>query len=394
VRNLAEILRSATERSLVLIDELGSGTDPLEGAALGGAVLEELTRRGTLTVATTHLGALKELASEVPGVVNASLQFDEAALAPTYALIKGIPGRSYGIGIARRLRLPEHVIARAEERVPRAERDVNALLASLEAREVELAAREREVAESREAAQTRAHALAERERRLRERERALERDQRKEARRYLLEARAEVERTIKELRGLRDEELEAAARAARQHVEQLAAEQGSRLARLEERARSPVTAPAEEAAIAANDWVRVESLGGREGRVTEVRGEDAVVALGAVKMTFPANSLRRIERPRDAGDVSVPVRGDLPEVSAASEIDVRGMRVVEVDDLVLQALDAAIRADLRSLRIIHGKGTGALRDRVAEMLRKDTRVKSFRLGAWNEGGAGVTVAEF
>ncbi|HZI43269.1 MAG TPA: hypothetical protein VFD67_16225, partial [Gemmatimonadaceae bacterium] len=117
VKNLSEIVRSASQASLVLVDELGSGTDPTEGAALGWAVLEELTRRGTMTIGTTHLGALKELATQVGGVVNASLQFDAEALAPTYRLIKGVPGRSYGISIARRLALPENVVARAEERL-------------------------------------------------------------------------------------------------------------------------------------------------------------------------------------------------------------------------------------------------------------------------------------
>ena len=149
VKNLAEILDRATAQSLVLIDELGSGTDPVEGASLGGAILEELTARGVMTVATTHLGALKDLAAETTGVVNASLQFDEQALIPTYHLIKGLPGRSYGIRIARRLKLSEAIIARAEERVPKAERDVNALLVSLEERDRALAERERDVASSR-----------------------------------------------------------------------------------------------------------------------------------------------------------------------------------------------------------------------------------------------------
>src|SRR5262249_17890116 len=124
LKNLAEILRRSTADSLVVIDELGSGTDPLEGAALGWAILEELTKRGTMTVATTHLGTLKELATQVSGVVNASLQFDAVALAPTYRLVKGVPGRSYGISIARRLELPDTVVTRAEERVPQQERDV------------------------------------------------------------------------------------------------------------------------------------------------------------------------------------------------------------------------------------------------------------------------------
>jgi DNA mismatch repair protein MutS2 len=123
-------------------------------------VLEALTRRGAMSVATTHLGALKELASEVPGVVNASLQFDADRLAPTYLLIKGIPGRSYGLSIARRLGLPDDVIANAEERVPRVERDVNALLATLEAREAALTPERRR---RREGARDTAHRLAERE---------------------------------------------------------------------------------------------------------------------------------------------------------------------------------------------------------------------------------------
>jgi DNA mismatch repair protein MutS2 len=200
LKNLAEILRLATSDSLVLIDELGSGTDPVEGAALGWAILEDLTARGTMTVATTHLGTLKELASQVEGVVNASLQFDAAALAPTYRLIKGIPGRSYGISIARRLRLPEHVVTRAEERLPQQERDVAALIAQLEKREEELKTRERETSTILDDARTRIADIAKRERNVRERERLAEKTSRQDARRYLLDARAEIERTIKELK--------------------------------------------------------------------------------------------------------------------------------------------------------------------------------------------------
>ena len=126
-------------------------------------------------------------------------------------------------------------------------------------------------------------------------------------------------------------------------------------------------------------------------RVLEVRGADAMVTVGSLKLTVPLNSLEKIDP--DEMEVAVAWHGDLPEAHARSEIDVRGLRADELDATVLQALDDAIRADLPSLRIIHGKGTGALRERVAEMLSKDTRVKQFRLGAWNEGGAGVTVAE-
>jgi DNA mismatch repair protein MutS2 len=394
LKNLAEVLRNATSASLVLIDELGSGTDPVEGAALGGAILEALTRRGSLSVATTHLGALKELAAEVDGVVNASLQFDSVALAPTYRLIKGIPGRSYGLSIARRLQLPEDVLERAEARLPTGERDVNALLAELEAREQTLGDREKEAAEIAEDAKSRARRVAERESAVREKERNAERDARREARKLLLDARAEVDRTIRELKESAAVAADEAAREARRKMEQLAASQGQALAKLEE-----VPAVDEKAhgtgdtAVREGDYVSVGTLGGRTAKVVELRGDEAVVAFGSVKMTVPRPELSRASAPQGGERVQVPIRGDIPEIEAKSEIDLRGLRAGEIEDVVMQAVDSAIRADLKSLRIIHGKGTGALRERVAEMLRKESRVASFRLGAWNEGGAGVTVAE-
>ena len=397
LKNLAEILRLATRDSLVLVDELGSGTDPLEGAALGWAILEQLTSRGTMTIATTHLGTLKELAGQVDGVVNASLQFDAVALAPTYRLIKGIPGRSYGISIARRLRLPDDVVDRAESRLPQNERDMAALVERLERREEELAAREREAAVVLDDARRRIADVAKRERTVRERERNVERQSRHDARRYLLDARAEIERTIRELKSAGADAIDDAGREARQRAEQLAAKQGAELERLDReeaniQRRQGTPAPRRDGSAQTGDFVQVVSLGGKTGRVIELRADDAIVALGGVKVTVPRASLTVVDTPEPLASIGT-WTGELPEVHVPTEIDLRGMRPDEAEAAVLQALDAAVRADLRSLRIIHGKGTGALRDRVAEMLRKDTRVKDFRLGAWNEGGAGVTLAE-
>jgi DNA mismatch repair protein MutS2 len=396
VRNLAEVLRHASADSLVLIDELGSGTDPVEGAALGGAVLESLTRRGSLSVATTHLGALKELATEVDGVVNASLQFDPVALAPTYRLIKGIPGRSYGISIARRLELPEEILSNAEARLPTGERDVNALLAELESREQKLSETEKEAAAIAEDARSRARRVAERERNVKERERNAERDARREARRVLLDARDEVERTIKELRAAAAEATEEAARNARRHVEQLAADEAESIAELDRQAAAEALSqekPREPSAPTEGDFVAVPSLGGKTARLMEIRGDDAIVAIGSMKLSVPRETLSTAEAPESGERIHIAIRGDTPEVEAKSEIDLRGMRAAEIEDLVMRAVDSAVRADLKTLRFIHGKGTGALRERVAEMLSKESRVTSFRLGAWNEGGAGVTVAE-
>lgn len=395
LRNLSEVLQSATNASLVLIDELGSGTDPVEGAALGGAILEALTNRGSLSVATTHLGALKELAAEVPGVVNASLQFDPVALAPTYRLIKGIPGRSYGLSIARRLALPEEVLQRAEARLPTGERDINALLAELESREQTLGEREKESALIADDVRARALRVAERETAVREKERTAERDARREARRLLLEARSEVDRTIRELKASAEAAADETAREARRRMERLASEAGQAMAELEEKRPDDErrTTPLD-GDIAEGDFVSVPALDGRRARVMELRGQDAIIVAGSVKMTVPRNSLARVVAPNEPGRIQINIRGDVPEVEAKSEIDVRGFRAGDIEDLLMQAVDSAVRADLKSLRIIHGKGTGALRERVAEMLRKESRVSSFRLGAWNEGGAGVTVAEF
>lgn len=407
LKHLTEILERATPDSLVLVDELGSGTDPLEGAALGGAILEALTARGTTTIATTHLGALKELASEVSGVVNASLQFDAERLAPTYRLVKGIPGRSYGLAIARRLRMPESVLTRAEERVPQIERDLTALLADVERRAAALSEREVEVAAQQDDLQSRAARIEERELLVRTQERELERASRADARKHLLEARREVERTIRELKSAGAAAVDQAAADARRALESGAAAEQDALDRLDadERATTPAAGRARADAVGAEpadargvtlaigDAVAVATLGGKTGRLVERRGADAVVAVGVMKLTVPFGTLRRLSA-RHLREERVEVSSiDVPEINARPEVDVRGMRVHEVDDAVLQALDAALRADLGVLRIIHGKGTGALRERVNELLKTEGRVKQYRLGAWNEGGAGVTVVE-
>ena len=421
LKHLTEIIERASAESLVLIDELGSGTDPLEGAALGGAILESLTRRGTTTISTTHLGALKELAGSVPGVVNASLQFDSERLAPTYRLIKGVPGRSYGIAIARRLQMPEEVLRRAEERVPQMERDLAALLADVEARATLLEARERDATQRLEDAERRAELLGKREQVVKAKEREMERSSRAEARRYLLEARQEVERTIRELKEAGGSAIDQLAVEARRGIEARAAAERDALDALDAReaaesaamtgarrrgdaregARSGNgTSLTDEAtdvrgvALAIGDAVEVSTLGGKTGRLLERRGDEAVVAVGVMKMTVPFGSLRRLSARHLRESTPGVVVVDSPDIEASTEVDVRGVRVHEVDGLILGAIDNAIRADLASLRIIHGKGTGALRERVTQLLKGESRVKSARLGAWNEGGAGVTMIEF
>src|SRR5207247_172575 len=233
VRMLRRILDAADDATLVLLDEIGSGTDPAEGAALAAATLVSLTNRGTLTLATTHLGSLKDVASHTPGVVNASLQFDAATLTPTYRFHKGVPGRSYGLAIARRLGVAPAILADAEARGPDAERSLDTLLAAVEERQRELAAAQAVLGErtveldtlgARLAVQQESQAAREAE--LKRREKDAERAGRQQARAYLLEARQRVEDALGAARSAADD---AAAREARRVVEEGIREQGSSL---------------------------------------------------------------------------------------------------------------------------------------------------------------------
>jgi len=304
--------------------------------------------------------------------------------------------------------MPAAVLARAEERVPQMERDLSALLADVERRAEGLARREKEVAEQQDDLQYRGGKLEVREQVLKEKERQFERESRKDTRRYLLEARKEVERTIKDLKAAGATSIDATAADARRTLESRAASEQQALDELDAAERVAAMAAARARAaddareitdargvpLAPGDAVALGTLGGKIGKLIETRGSDAVVAVGGLKLTVPFDTLRRMSA-RHLKDERVEVAIiDVPDEEVRTEVDVRGMRVHEVDEAVTQALDAAIRADLKTLRIIHGKGTGALRERVTQLLKREKRVANFRLGAWNEGGAGVTVAEF
>jgi len=394
LRNIREILEHADGRSLVLMDEMGSGTDPAEGAALAQAVLVELTRRGTLTVATSHLGQLKELASSEPGVVNASLQFDSAELRPTYRLIKGLPGRSYGLAIAKRLGFPDGILSLAEAYLPSAERETTGLLEQLEAKDRAMldALNEAEAARA-EALRLKAE-LEQRDEQLRKREREAERRARQQARDLLLHAREEVERTIRELREAAAAQqmgvLEEAAKASRRRVEELARRQVEKTPSARE--GRPLTA----ADLKPGTRVRVSATG-LPGTVVELRDDRVLVETSGLRMQVPISGLEVLTgEPAKAAVQSKPVHTGgwtASEYTASPEVDLRGLRADEVASQLEPALDSAVRADLPSLRIIHGKGTGALRQVVIELLRTDPRVRQFRAGGLGEGGSGVTVAE-
>jgi DNA mismatch repair protein MutS2 len=397
LKNLREVLEHADHESLVLIDEIGSGTDPAEGGALARSVLVELTRRNALTVATTHLGELKLLAGEEPGVVNASLQFDAVELRPTYRLLKGVPGRSYGLAIARRLGLSESVLERAEAYLPEGERELSHLLLELEEKE-RLSAEALAAAES-----ARAEALAlrreleEREHQVRKREREAEQRARQQARDLLLGARAEVEAAIGELREAAADAtaLEEAARRARRRVEAGARRQAERTPAAggaRGRARRGPTEPAAE--LEEGGRVRIIATGA-VGTLVELRDGRATVETSGLRLQVPVSGLAPLSAKEAAAAEPKRKTGGwtAPEVHASPEVDLRGLRVDEVQSQLEPALDAALQAGLPSLRVIHGKGTGAVRDRVIALLEGYPWIRSFRPGEIGEGGTGVTVVE-
>ena len=398
LRNLREVLEVAGPRSLVLIDEPGAGTDPKEGEALARSLIETLAERGCTAVVTSHLGGLKRLGREGSRIVNASLHFDGERLAPTYRFTKGRPGRSYGLAIARGLGFPDDVLDRAEAYRDTSEARLDDLLESLERKEQHVSRLLAELDGERKRTAILGSELEARAAELRRSEREHAARARREARRMLLDARAEVEAAIADLadRVTTGESLEEASRRARRTVEVAARGLEVPTGVAPDYDRDP------DARLEPGAKVIMVNSGAR-GRVVAVEGDRVIVTVGGVRMKVspgwfvvegeggagPAADLGQREPAAEA-------RGGggwtAPRIEAVSELDLRGQRVDEAETSLSRALDAASVADLRELRVIHGMGTGALRERVAKVLGRDARVERFRAGKPGEGGYGVTVA--
>ncbi|MCS7172105.1 MAG: endonuclease MutS2 [Armatimonadetes bacterium] len=380
LRAIVDILHRAGPAALVLLDEIGAGTDPAEGSALARAILEALHERDCRVVATTHHGELKSLAYDREGVQNASVDFDAETLRPTYRLRIGIPGSSHAFVIAQRLGLPPGVLERARGYLPREVTEVESMLAGLseDRRRMETARAEAERLR-REAAEERARYEALRAQLRSERERLLA-QAREEARGIVERAQEEVRRVLAELRAER--------RA------QVAQEASSRLAELHRTLKAEqapeVGEPVE--AIAPGDRVRVVSLR-TEGTVvgTTDRGE-VEVQVGQWKVRVPRTDLRQPtgseppSRPRRTTE-----RGFAAE--SATRLDLRGLRADDAAYELERALDTALLRGVRRLVVVHGKGTGALRRAVHEVLSAHPGLR-FHLAGPQEGGEGVTVVEF
>ncbi|MDL2288638.1 endonuclease MutS2 [Oscillospiraceae bacterium OttesenSCG-928-F05] len=399
--NIVGILSVLQGRSLVLFDELGAGTDPLEGAALAIAIIERTRGMGAAVAATTHYAELKEFALKTEGVENASCEFDVETLRPTYKLILGIPGKSNAFAISRRLKLPEAVIASAERILDRDSRDFEDVLAVIEKQKQEAEAERTEIRKRLlEAEKAAADAEAARTAVEKEIQAARERAT-AEARRIVDGAREEVESIVEEMKALRK-------RAGEENItdelNRARAELRGRLNRAEARSgsgRRPAVRRTEpRQPLKPGDTVQVVGSGTKGTVLTPPDSAgNLTIQAGIMKLTLKAEDVElTANRPdptvqRYLRSVERKMAEGVSAGSGRTEIDIRGMTadegLMEVDRL----LDHASLVNLPSVTIIHGKGTGALRAAVQKHLRTHAQVKAFRLGTYGEGEMGVTIVE-
>ncbi|MBN3523075.1 endonuclease MutS2 [Paenibacillus apiarius] len=387
--NIIRILGHMTPKSLVLLDELGAGTDPAEGSALAIAILEHIHKLGCRMVATTHYSELKAYAYERKGIINASMEFDVQTLSPTYRLLIGVPGRSNAFAIAERLGLSKSIIEHARGEVTEEDLRVETMIASLEENRLGAEA-EREAAERlrRETEALRQALAEEREKLEADRDKRVARAE-EEARAIVAKARREAEEIISELRQLALEGAQVKDHRLTEARRKL--DEASPASKIAAKTKKSVKAARK---IEAGDEVMVYSLN-QKGTVVELAGQEAVVQLGILKMKVRLDDLELLSSSKSeakqvqSGMNVKRTRGE----NVRSELDLRGANLEEAMMEVDRFLDEALLGNLGQVYIIHGKGTGILRTGIQEFLRRHKHVKSFRLGNYGEGGTGVTVAE-
>ena len=395
--NIVNIISECDEASLILFDELGAGTDPTEGAALAVAIIEYCRRKGAMIAATTHYAELKVYATNEAGVQNASCEFDVETLRPTYHLLVGIPGKSNAFAISRRLGLGEDIIEDAKNRVSSDSASFEATIEKLEQTRLLLEKDRNEAAvklrEAQESAKKAAFLKAELEVRLDK----ADIKSRREAERIIQEARDTAEEVFRELDDMRKKANE------QEDVQQIneARSQLRRKLNLSEQAlkKDDVEKLPEQKSsrpVRVGDTVQIKSMGVK-AEVLSV-SSDRVLSLRAGIMNVSAreDEVLLLEGQSAAGAKSAAPKAAPTQLRTAgvpSEIDIRGMESLEGVLAAERYIDSAIMAKLKTVTIIHGKGTGALRAAVQQMLKKNKSVKSFRLGRFGEGEAGVTVVE-
>ena len=394
--NIVNIIAECDDRSLILFDELGAGTDPTEGAALAVAIIEYCRRQGAVIAATTHYAELKVYATNEPGVQNASCEFDVETLRPTYHLLVGIPGKSNAFAISRRLGLGADIIEDARNRVSTESASFEATIEKLEQTRLLLERDRNEAAvklrEAQESARKAAFLKAELEVRLDK----ADLKSRREAERIIQEARATAEEVFRELDEMRKH---ANDQEEAQQINEARSQLRRKLNLSQEALRKELEPAAEEKTssrpVKVGDTVQIKAMG-MKATVLSI-SSDRVLSLraGIMNVTAKEEEVLLLEGEKAPGPKSVAKSSaaQLRSMSIEPQIDLRGMESVEAVLAAERYIDSAVMSRLKTVTIIHGKGTGALRAAVQQMLKRNKSVKSFRLGRFGEGEAGVTVVE-
>lgn len=383
VRQISKALSEAGKGSLILLDEIGVGTDPEEGAALAEAVVEYLTGSGALTIVTTHYGALKTLATKILGVENGSMEFDSENFKPTFRFISGIPGSSYALEVASNLGMSKEVLDRAWDLVGGEHRDLSKLLVELRENLQELSAERKELFDSREAIEDLQKLYKDRLQKVRAAEKELKGKTLKESREVVEATRRQMETLLREIQKTQAEKK--SVKRSREALQEKRRELEEKLEEFQERL------PEKVGKFVPGERVEIKSLKIPGEVISEPDAKGHVrVRTANLVVRVPVADLAK-KPPAEVG-AKYPGKSsyDTPE-RVGTEADLRGMTFEEAQPVIDRYLDEALLVGVEQVYIIHGKGTGALREKVRKYLSRCPQVESHRLGAWNEGGDGVTV---
>ena len=397
MRTIVDVVEQCDDRTLVLFDELGAGTDPAEGAALAMAIIEFCRKMGSRVVATTHYAELKLYAMQTAGVINASCEFNVETLRPTYKLLIGIPGKSNAFAISRKLGLSEEILKEANDLVGKSDKDFENVLSQLEqqrqqmeAARVEAERLRRETAKIKEQSEE-YHAQLRK-----EKERAME-AARREAQQIIEDARREANAASEEIKAIKKQLADSADTS---NINQRQAELRRNLNDAQNRIRAQqpqVQRPAATREILVGDTVELLKLGTKASVIAINKDGTYELQAGILKLSAKKEEIYLLEQENPYKDKHVrPAHSgrEMKMSAMASEIDLRGMDTIEAVCVLDRYMDEAMRSNLQTVRIIHGKGTGAVRAAVHQALKKNKFVKKFRLGQYGEGEDGVTIAEF
>ena len=397
MRTIVDVVAQCDDRTLVLYDELGAGTDPAEGAALAIALIEFSRKMGSRVVATTHYAELKLYAMRTKGVINASCEFDVETLQPTYKLLIGIPGKSNAFAISRKLGLSEDILKEASDLVGKSDKDFEDVLSQLEQQRQQMEGARLEAEKLKQETAKIKQQSEEYQAQLRkEKEKAME-AARREAQSIIDEARTAANLASEELKALRKQLQDSADTTG---INQRQAELRRALNETEDRIRAnqPEKArPKPTREILVGDTVELLKLGMKASVLAINKDGTYQLQAGIMKLTAKADEIYLLEQEnpyKAKGGHPAHSGREMKMTAMSSEIDLRGMDTVEAICVLDRYMDEAMRSKLSSVRIIHGKGTGALRQAVHQSLKRNKFVKKFRLGVYGEGEDGVTIAEF